>query len=240
MMPPSGEEKLYQAVLRAIADWLAKVRDAIMGAFNRFKLLPDPLGAYNANAAWVSSVDNVILPQLRGIAGHAWDKVTEIPYPSTNAHVAASLASTRNLLVRMPDEVYHLIFATLSDSQNAGLSVQATAAKVDKVLSVTDSERWPNRARVIAQTELLRASNIGTLAAGFEMQNRAGTPMVKEWVAADDERTRIEHREADGQQRLLGDPFNVGGYPMMAPGDVLAPPELVINCRCSMLIADQE
>lgn len=61
----------------------------------------------------------------------------------------------------------------------------------------------------------------------------------KIWIATDDARTRPAHREADGQRVPLEDPFSVGGFDMMFPGDPTAPANLVIQCRCSFVLVEQ-
>lgn len=55
------------------------------------------------------------------------------------------------------------------------------------------------------------------------------------WETMKDERVRIAHVSADGQTVPIDEPFIVGGYKLMYPGDTLTsnpPADLVINCRC--------
>ncbi|QDP45510.1 MuF-like minor capsid protein [Microbacterium phage FuzzBuster] len=54
----------------------------------------------------------------------------------------------------------------------------------------------------------------------------------KRWVTRHDDKVRETHRHADGDTVALSEPFYVGGYPLMYPGQRGAPPEIVINCRC--------
>lgn len=54
----------------------------------------------------------------------------------------------------------------------------------------------------------------------------------KRWVTMHDDRVRETHAAADGQTVGLDEPFIVGGYPMMHPGDRNAPVGETINCRC--------
>lgn len=56
--------------------------------------------------------------------------------------------------------------------------------------------------------------------------------LVQEWVTMHDNKVRSAHAAADGQIRLVGQPFNIGGHPMPYPGWPLAPVALWINCRC--------
>lgn len=57
----------------------------------------------------------------------------------------------------------------------------------------------------------------------------------KRWVTMHDAKVRETHADADGQTVALGEPFYVGGYPLMYPGERGAPPALVINCRCVLV-----
>jgi SPP1 gp7 family putative phage head morphogenesis protein len=86
------------------------------------------------------------------------------------------------------------------------------------------------RAATIARTETHTASNMGAMAAA----QATGLNLRKEWLAAEDDRTREDHAEADGQIVGLDEAFTVGGVQMMEPGDPSAPPEQTINCRCGV------
>lgn len=57
----------------------------------------------------------------------------------------------------------------------------------------------------------------------------------KRWVTKHDAKVRDTHRGAEGQTVELASPFDVGGYPLMYPGERGAPPAVVINCRCVMV-----
>ena len=55
-----------------------------------------------------------------------------------------------------------------------------------------------------------------------------------EWVTMHDNDVRTAHREADGQQRPVGEKFRVDRFEMSRPGDTSVPIELWINCRCTL------
>jgi len=57
---------------------------------------------------------------------------------------------------------------------------------------------------------------------------------VKTWRSVRDDRVRDAHVEAQGQTVAVDEPFIVGGFPMMFPGDMRAPADLWMNCRCVM------
>lgn len=89
------------------------------------------------------------------------------------------------------------------------------------------------RANVIARTETHGAANYGSQ----EAAKQTGLPMQKEWLAADDERTRETHREADGKKESMDGKFSVGNAELAFPGDPEGGadyPEEVINCRCTL------
>lgn len=88
----------------------------------------------------------------------------------------------------------------------------------------------PERALTIGRTEVHAAANYGSLIAAAEVR----VPMNKIWVAVGDAHTRDTHRSAQGQRASLADPFRVGGYSLMHPGDssMGAPAHEIVNCRC--------
>lgn len=87
-----------------------------------------------------------------------------------------------------------------------------------------------SRSEMIARTEMHSAAN----AAQYIAADSLGVPnMKREWIAADDERTRDSHAEANGQVVGMDEPFEVGGESLMQPGDPGGSPEEIINCRCT-------
>lgn len=106
----------------------------------------------------------------------------------------------------------------------------------NRLRSVTDMNR--NSAIRNARTAVTGRENAGRQ----DRYNRAaerGLPLVKKWIATLDGRTRHDHGMADGQEVGLKEKFNVGGYKMMYPGDPSAPPQLVYNCRCTMVTQER-
>lgn len=81
----------------------------------------------------------------------------------------------------------------------------------------------------------LSALNAGTAEGAAAYTEATGERRYKQWWSMEDARVRTPHRRAHGQVRAVGEDFMVGGFAMRYPGDPLAPPDLVCNCRCSLL-----
>lgn len=85
-----------------------------------------------------------------------------------------------------------------------------------------------------------------TYCANFAMGESAKTlfpeqQLMKEWIAAFDDRTRDSHAEAGaGEPIKASEPFMVGGQLMMYAGDPAGGAAEVINCRCSTPYFPQE
>lgn len=238
MSRDDDERHLGDVVGSALRRWLDKVRAKVMAPYRQHGLQPDPTAVYATQGDWGQEVDT-ILSTIGKIAMQAWSQATDVPPVSRHSFVMAQLAQTENFLVRIPDEVYNLVFAQITDGVNAGESKEQIAERVDRVLSYTESERWPNRAKVIAQTETTRAYGAGTLAAGLEQSRVTGRLLRKRWDTERDTKVRAAHK-INGELRDLGMPFYVDGFPMQFPGDPIAPADLVVNCRCDLTIVNEE
>lgn len=232
-----NEARLFGVVSGALRRWLDKARHAVMGPWHAYQIPPDPVGVFQVQQEWDSEVDT-IMTVIGQISMSAWNEVSDLPPVSRHAFVMSQLAQTQNLLVRLPDEVYNLIFAELTDAANAGESVEQTAQRIDGVLTYTQAERWPNRARVIAITETTRAYGAATVAAGMEQSRVTGRRLSKRWDSERDRRVRESHADADGQVVDVTAPFFVGGFYLMFPGDPMGPADEVINCRCEAVITE--
>jgi hypothetical protein len=114
-----------------------------------------------------------------------------------------------------------------------GLSIREFQNELMSSYSV--SER---RAELIGRTEIIRASNAGSLMGAQE----TGFPMQKFWLATRDNRTRglnpedlFDHYSMDEDKGIpLDQAFNVSGEQLQYPGDRAGSPGNTINCRCTM------
>jgi len=228
MTPP--ERAFYAKVIDAFGTWLAKVRDAVMAAWHRFRARPDPDAVYTTIPLWTTLVDK-LEAQLREIGIQEGGKLVDVP---DGSFLDKQLTGSRNFFAGIPDEVHALIVQEIADAVAAGKNPQAVADAVDNLLDVHGSDRWINRARVIATTEVHRMANAGAQSAATTLQSLSSEPLFKRWDSRDDDRVRPDHMAADGQMVPVGSTFTVGDFPMLYPGDPLAPAEQVVNCRCSM------
>ena len=130
-----------------------------------------------------------------------------------------------------------------------GIDIKAASKKVSKELSrglssgltydeiarnIRKATKAPlSRAKGIARTEGHRIQQASADDARYEAKAK-GADVVKQWDATLDGDTRPNHRQLDGQIREVDEPFAVGGYSPMYPGDFDDPAE-DCNCRCVAL-----
>lgn len=233
------EAALAAQVLAAYTAWLAVASAAVLAPFVLWGLAPDASALWGVVPQWEQRVDQ-LMDSLKLIARRGWEDTMsqlglDIPFNPDDAILVDTLARTRNLMVRTPDEVYRTILHELGLGRDAGETPQQLAARVDRVLSLTGTENWPARAKTVAVTEVHRAYNFGAQAAALRAQAKFQPRLMKKWVDRDDARVRVFHREAGNDPPIpVGQPFIVGGESLMAPGDPSGSPSNVINCRCKM------
>jgi len=116
----------------------------------------------------------------------------------------------------------------LHEGVSKGESIVQLAARID-ALYLTNFMK--NRSTVIARTEVIGASNLGSRSAALGLK-LPGTQ--KEWLSASDNRVRMWHQSANGQNRDLNDPYDVLGEKLMFPGDgsMGASAINLVQCRC--------
>lgn len=140
------------------------------------------------------------------------------------------LANARNRMVNFSDTLWEVARTQLLDGFMKGESIDQLAERLRKVPQISTP-----RARMVARTEIISASNAGSLA----MIQIAGFTGTKSWLATNDDRTRLTHQNAEidyghGKGVPIYDPFYVGGSPLQFPGDPRGLPEEIINCRCTL------
>jgi len=238
-MPSEGAEKsIYEAAKQGLRTWLDRARQSVMAPWKRFKAQPDPTAIGTTIPVWQAQVDK-ILEALTPALREGW-AAADLPgdYDPQDPYIQANLALTRNLLVRIPDEVHALVVKEILEGTNAGETNQQIADRINNVLSYTGSENWDNRAKVIAQTELTRHYNSSMLAHGLLREKNGQQNLQKQWDTRMDSKERAWHHDANDQTRPLNQPFLVGGELLLFPGAPNGSPHNVINCRCDLRILE--
>lgn len=232
-----AERDIRAAVWAALSDWLVQTARRVLRGDR-----PPNLDAIWARAPmWREAVDAILTGAIADAIGLAFDKILGAGYSWTQRPAMTRyLTEVRNRLVRVPDEVYDLVAGQISEGANLGEGVPKLTQRVDEVLSTTGSERWPNRATVIARTETIGALNAAKMDAyRVIVEDDPDTDYELVWLATDDTRTRKTHNRADGQRVPFGSPFTVGGFSLAFPGDPTGPPQEVIQCRCTPLLVER-
>lgn len=146
----------------------------------------------------------------------------------------AIIDKTAQRITRITTTTASLVRDAIQRGIEHGLGIDKIADFVrEEMQNITDY-----RARMIAQTETISASN----RAAFEGANSAGIKYRKFWSNSGLEGVRESHIFAqewsygrDGVEP--SEPFDMGnGTFMMHPGDPDGPPEEVINCRCTLIV----
>jgi hypothetical protein len=233
----STERNVRRQVWAELSGWLVETARAVLSGGQR----PDPYAVWTRVPAWRESVELILNGEIWKALAVAFRKVLGPDYRwDQRLFATVYLTEVRNRLVRVPDEVFALVAHELAVGVNLGEGIPALRDRIDSVLSTTGSERWPNRATVIARTETMGALNGGRSEA-FRIVAEQEPDIVWErlWLATDDTRTRETHQDADGQRVGLDQPFNVGGFSLAFPGDPTGPAQEVIQCRCTSLLVEQ-
>lgn len=232
------ERDIRRAVWAALSDWLVQVARRVLRLGER----PDAHVIHALAPLWRDSVQHIVHGEIHKALGLAYQRLLGDDYPyDQRVAVTRYLAEVTNRMVRLPDEVFDLVAGQISQGVNLGEGIPQLATRVDTVLSTTESERWPNRATVVARTETIGALNAGRADAfrAFDDERDEDEPeLEKLWLATDDNRTRPTHAEAEEQRVPVDKPFIVGGFELMFPGDPTGPAQEVIQCRCTMLLVE--
>jgi hypothetical protein len=231
------ERDIRAVVWAALSEWLVALERRLIRAGASIDLA----AVWSMEPRWREAVDLILRGEIFKAVSLAFRKIFGPDYPvDQRPAVNRYLTEVRNRLVRVPDEVYDLVAGQIAQGANLGESIPKLRDRVDNVLSTTGSERWPNRATVVARTETIGALNFGRTDAFLAIaEEDPDTEYERIWLSTDDRRTRPTHDLADGQRVPLASPFIVGGFPLAFPGDPTGPPQEVIQCRCTSLLVEK-
>lgn len=130
------------------------------------------------------------------------------------------------VLKGLTDRTREIVRDVLEEALKQGLGIQEAARELRKQVAQVSR----SRAEAICRTEILSASNSGSLAGA----QATGLRLQKAWLATNGSRTRESHRIANGQLQPLDGFFTVGAGQGRYPGDPLLPVGERTRCRCTV------
>lgn len=112
-----------------------------------------------------------------------------------------------------------------------GESVGAIGKRLYRDLAASNA----NKMTMFARTAVTGAQNAGRVERMQEAQDM-GIKVKKRWLAVHDNRTRDLHGDLDGKEVDVDQKFRTAdGREIDYPGDPTADPDLVYNCRCTLI-----
>jgi hypothetical protein len=204
----------------------------------------DPTGVFSVQPTWNDGMHDLVEIEVREAFEDGFRGAVGAWEPDAMQDTHTYLDQAYNRLVNTPDSVYSLIKREIHDAVTDGKDLDEVAEVVRRVLADADLPTWRNRAMVIARTETISAYNAGTYAGHLRQAAALGGDWEHAWLSTEDHRTRPTHVAADlhlgppelRQRVPLGQPFIVGGFALMYPGDPAGPPQEVIQCRCTSVL----
>lgn len=226
-----GVLELVAEAIRAFLDW---VRGRFAGTVRQGII--DPSTIYAGQPVWAVGVAQVIARGVAPVLGQSyldqWPE-DEVGDWASSTRVREYLADRENKLRGVPDQLFAKVRDTIEQGVGNGAGIPELAAVIESQLLDAGAPYWMGRAETIARTETLGAWANGEYLAMVDYAMTTRQSFDKIWIASHDDRTRPDHREADGQRVALEGVFYVGGWPAIIPHDPALPPEQVINCRCT-------
>lgn len=127
------------------------------------------------------------------------------------------------------NETVKMIQSEIVRGIKRGARYEDVARELSHRLSVSEKKTMR-----IVRTESHRVLNEAKFETYKDYQKK-GFKIKKQWISANDERTRSSHAQLDGQVVDIDEPFKINGKEAMYPGD-FGYPEEDINCRCTIKI----
>ncbi|MEO5712998.1 MAG: phage portal protein [Luteolibacter sp.] len=175
--------------------------------------------------AWTKGLLGISAAAMEAAGLEVWtdELLRDDPLTMPAAEVLRALSERENRISGAGQQVWEQIVTSLQDGITKGETTDQMAERIRTKFSSIDKQR----SIVIAKTETTvayeTARNLAFHAAGVQW---------KQWLTSGLGNSRHDHASADEQIVPVDEPFIVGGFEMLFPGDPNAPAKEVINCNC--------
>lgn len=222
-------ESKVQAVLKnAPTDWqsyhMPKLKRAIAKAMEETALELKKAAELHQGRAFSFGRASLDLPL--GVAGFKVDLLTPVMNTRQLSAMRAFMTDRmENVAARAVEKINGQLGLVMAGAQSPTDAINSISA-------LLQGDR--GRALTVMRTEVGRAYSV---AAQERMEEtRHYLPgLKKQWRKSGKLRGRLEHIAADGQEREVDEPFDVGGEKLMFPRDPNGSARNTINCGCESL-----
>lgn len=229
----SFESKYTKRIKKAIREQLSIYEDATNFNDLRKTIPPEPLRkAYEE--LYVEVGDTFARATWSGLKSNSSYNIKELAPPNyvERMQMVVFEGKLRDRMADVDEYTKDQIASIIAIGIDEGLGIEDIKRRIVGTTALQPlNGTLDQRARRIARTEIVTASNKGSL----EGAKSTGLNFAKEWVTTVDGRERSAHRAMNGIRALDGESFDVNGVKMEYPGDPAGGAKNVINCRCAMV-----
>lgn len=174
---------------------------------------------------WVDSLGGIAQAAMEKAGLEAWTEelLRDDPLTMPAAETLTALQQRKNMLSGAGEKIHRAVMDTLQ----AGIEAGETHDQLAERVRVAFRGIGKDRAAMIAKTETTVAYETAR-----HMAFQAAGVQWKQWLCSGLENSRTTHLAAHEQIRELNEPFDIGGYAMLYPGDPAGPAKETINCMC--------
>jgi hypothetical protein len=216
-----AEAQIAKAVALAVDDQRRGMKTA-MRSHGLTASAVQPAAVWSATA-WAKSVAKHVTPAATAaVATLVRQAKANLP-PAVTAGAGVATAAM----------VTHIVNTALSAGPRLGQALANAAGEDDPLAAVDDA--LDSGAGWVGDMAGRMASAVGNWVTSdliTHASNQSVLTYTVVWKATDDDRTRDDHAEADGQEVPAGDYFTVGGEQLLYPGDPDGSLGNTENCRC--------
>ncbi len=207
-----------KAILTLTEQQTSEWNDAIQKGF-----VSDLISKIFDKEGWNRELEKDAVAAYKPVLKHTSEHVSRILGMSISPGSWSEEVMARRVLkvTRINDATRDNLARVLSNAYENGSSI-------DQVVEALQPTFSKPRARTIARTEVVGATNEGT----FEGYKASEIVEKIQWITAGDEKVRGTHAAVDGEIVKLGERFSNG---LLYPGDPGGDAADVINCRCQTI-----
>jgi uncharacterized protein with gpF-like domain len=227
---------------RRIAYEIARAMREASRAYSSGQIMPvqSVMGKHQSNieriltGLWKDSID-VFSERIARLAKHSNSFQVKMAYDVLDTDIANTIMSDWLRSIGL-QKITQITSTTKNDIENIisdGIDEGLGEKEIGKLINSVSPTKSASRSQTISRTESHSAADYSA----NETAKATGLELNKEWVSAENERTRDSHIEANGQVVGMYEAFTVGGFKMMMPSDdsMGAPASEIINCRCAVV-----